>query len=129
MSPPLPPASVPVDQQVRSLCDQGAADEAVRLGLAALPGLSGSARGRLLMALCHSETIRGHFRAALGQAVEACNLFRAGHDAAHMADALVSLAGVLRAAGDHAARSRRWKRARCCCASATSRCACRACCG
>ncbi len=103
MSPPLPPASVPVDQQVRSLCDQGAADEAVRLGLAALPGLSGSARGRLLMALCHSETIRGHFRAALGQAVEACNLFRAGNDAAHMADALVSLAGVLRAAGDHAA--------------------------
>jgi len=101
--PSSPPQAVPVDQQVLTLCDQGGAAEALRLGLTALQGLDGAARGRLLIALTKVGTTLGDFRAALAHAVEACDLFPANGDAPNRVDAVVALAGVLMAAGDHTA--------------------------
>jgi diguanylate cyclase len=86
---------------IRALVERGAHDEAHALADHSMRGAAGPERADLLLALSLVHTNRGEHLPALAAAVEAGELFQAAGLAGRTCDALVSTAGILRAAGDH----------------------------
>lgn len=86
--------------QARELVASGAVPDAIRLLTDALPRHDGAARGRVLLGLAQAHAVSGELVDAVRAAAGACELFRAAGERGAECDALISLAGALRRAGE-----------------------------
>lgn len=87
--------------EVHRLTQEGQPDEAVALAQRALTDIEGEARGRLLIALSRAANACGRLQDALRAATEARQLMENLDSRQGVCDALLAMANVLRAAGDH----------------------------